>query len=835
MSGTRVRRLAAAMMALAFLASGARAQTGTPRALTVDDIVSSEAFGRASISPDERWAIYEKRGPYDTAPRFDLGPRSQWRTTDLWLVDLKDPGAAPVRLAPGQGPGLLRGPWSPTGARLLIYRIRDETLEVGIVTLVDRSVRWSGLTPEMPQTGAAAEWVSDERVVLMTRPDATLPLLLRYYRASQTAVVEAWTRTATGKTASRTVMNAEAGAAWPDQAVPDQALVALDVTSGGVRTLARGALRDFALAPDGRRLALVRAGERVPVVADAIIQMDVPTRQKLSLVTLADGAETAVAADDVAPHLLRWSSDSRGLLVWSRTDGKAWSEGRLLRVDQGGLVRVVPSGDLAVRPEGVEIDTLRGVQADWMGNTPVLYGRPAGASRFDWYALQSEGPRNLTASLTVPPSRVAAADTGALYFFGDGAFWSATLEGLKRLSTPDEPVSEVVIGDIEKPFRLKMNDAPRQDWAAAVVQGMTAIASGQGVDKVLDASGSSDVARPLAASRHAALVLRNHGMVETLSLRNTDGEQYLDRVNGALADVVLTAPEALDHKDAFGRPTRSWLFLPGKTFEGPLRGVVVDVYPGSVDAGAWSGPFTLTYGLRAAVLAGAGFAVLSPSIPVDRKDTTSADYYARSVDAAVDAALEAHPDLPRDRIAIVGHSFGGYTALAIATRSRRYRSYVSWAGMTEMFSDWGEFIPVTRLLAEDRHMMRNQQGWIETGQGGISGPPWKEPAAYIASSPLLFADRISAPVMLITADRDYVPMSQAELMFSALYRLGARARLVTYWGEDHSLWSPANIRDLYRQIFDWLDLTLNAPPAVKPPEPDALPRPEPSLQRPPPP
>ena len=38
----------------------------------------------------------------------------------------------------------------------------------------------------------------------------------------------------------------------------------------------------------------------------------------------------------------------------------------------------------------------------------------------------------------------------------------------------------------------------------------------------------------------------------------------------------------------------------------------------------------------------------------------------------------------------------------------------------------------------------------------------------------------------------------------------ARPRLVTYWGEEHFNWSPANIRDLYGQIFDWLETTLAA-------------------------
>ena len=187
MSGL-IPRLAWAVIALACLTSPAAAQT---RPLAVDDIVRLESFGRASIAPNGRWAVYEKRGPYDSAPRFDLGPRSQWAIMDLRLVDLTRPGSPPERLLPQEGLGLLRGAWSPSGARLLIYRFGQETLEVGIVTMADRTVRWTGLTPEMPLMGAAFEWVSDDRVALVVRSDNSLPWLLRYYRDGQSRTTEA--------------------------------------------------------------------------------------------------------------------------------------------------------------------------------------------------------------------------------------------------------------------------------------------------------------------------------------------------------------------------------------------------------------------------------------------------------------------------------------------------------------------------------------------------------------------------------------------------------------------------------------------------------------------
>lgn len=67
-------------------------------------------------------------------------------------------------------------------------------------------------------------------------------------------------------------------------------------------------------------------------------------------------------------------------------------------------------------------------------------------------------------------------------------------------------------------------------------------------------------------------------------------------------------------------------------------------------------------------------------------------------------------------------------------------------------------------------------------------------------------------------------MSQAERMFSAILRNGGDAKMVTYWGEQHLLWSPANIRDYYGQIFGWLDRAFSAPITITPQAPGAAPK-----------
>ncbi len=133
-----------AAMAVACLVSTAAAQDPPARRpLAVADITALEAFGRGSISPDGRWAVYEKRGRYDALPRFDWAQRSAWAGMELWRVDLTDSGAAPERLFAGEGPGLMQVAWSPSGERLLIHRFQDGRFEFGLATMEGPAVRWT--------------------------------------------------------------------------------------------------------------------------------------------------------------------------------------------------------------------------------------------------------------------------------------------------------------------------------------------------------------------------------------------------------------------------------------------------------------------------------------------------------------------------------------------------------------------------------------------------------------------------------------------------------------------------------------------------------------------
>src|SRR5690606_20591420 len=75
------------------------------------------------------------------------------------------------------------------------------------------------------------------------------------------------------------------------------------------------------------------------------------------------------------------------------------------------------------------------------------------------------------------------------------------------------------------------------------------------------------------------------------------------------------------------------------------------------------------------LLAGLGYAVLVPSLPGAGPEGPAADHTGRIL-AVLDAALAQHPELDADRVGYLGHSFGGYTGLVLATETDRVRSFV---------------------------------------------------------------------------------------------------------------------------------------------------------------
>jgi dipeptidyl aminopeptidase/acylaminoacyl peptidase len=125
------------------------------------------------------------------------------------------------------------------------------------------------------------------------------------------------------------------------------------------------------------------------------------------------------------------------------------------------------------------------------------------------------------------------------------------------------------------------------------------------------------------------------------------------------------------------------------------------------------------------------------------------------------------------RIAIMGGSFGGYSALyGLGESSDLYCCGISIAGVTDWFGLYKEIDPAYDLAR--RYWRKNV------------GDPEEDEAKLRAISPVNFANKITAPVLIIHGKNDrVVPLRQARKMVSALENAGRKPESLFIPDEGH--------------------------------------------------
>lgn len=807
MSATRYGRTAAraAGLALAFaLALGGGASQG--RALQLDDLLRRESVGAVSVTPDDRWALVELRGGPAEAARFDFGRFNPLLRTRLMLANLRTGGPLRPLMRHDPGAGYLAGPVSPDGARAVVFRLTPERWELGIVVIATGEVLWTGTTPEAPSAGRTVQWLTSTRLAAVVLPPGALPYEMRAQRP-QLALPARWASTAAGQASVTAVGSGRYIGLRPHG--PPKRLVTI-AADGRVREIARGDFVDLETSPDGRRIAVLEAGEDIRLAPGRRVQgaYGVAVRRtRIRVVDLASGSSVAPCPGrDVLASLLAWSADGAHLLVYAREDGAPWTDGRFVRIEAA-------SGE--AKPLGHDVQALvvgrpERVYAGWLGDDPVVFARTAAAPRGDWLRPARDGTTHvLTAALAHPSAPDSAVAGDELLTLAEGAAWAITADGrARRLPAPTVHPLPGPGGEYPNRTRSALNGN----------EGLPALASDDGgswVARLDAAQGASRLAalppgsRTLAAGRTGIVVeAPRPGDAAALVWRTPARDIPLLQLNPDQADIERPKPRAVRHVGPRGEPLTSWLLVPpGAADPGPPP-LVVMPYPGSVYRRPPEPARLDSLMASASLLVGHGYAVLLPSLPPPAGNAGPAEDLAGRILAIVDAAAR-QPDLAGRfdpaRLALWGHSFGAYAVVASIGQTDRFRAAVASAPATDLIGVHGQFNPVRRIYPEEGVSTPWTAGWVEDLQGDMRAPPWADPQRYLRNSPLMGAGRITTPLLLAYGEIDGSHPAQAEQLFSALYRQDKDAILLTYWGEPHLLGSPGNLRDFYRRAFAFLD------------------------------
>ncbi len=165
-----------------------------------------------------------------------------------------------------------------------------------------------------------------------------------------------------------------------------------------------------------------------------------------------------------------------------------------------------------------------------------------------------------------------------------------------------------------------------------------------------------------------------------------------------------------------------------------------------------------------------GRAILSPLSTVDPGSGWGGVDY-EDLMAVTDAALEREPAIDRERVGVLGGSYGGFMTSWIVGHTHRFAAACSERA-------------VNNLLSED---------WSSDAAGGFAQElgvdPLENPQEYARMSPITYVKVIATPLLILHSENDLrCPIEQADCLFVALRRLGRRdVEYYRFPAENHEL------------------------------------------------
>lgn len=169
-----------------------------------------------------------------------------------------------------------------------------------------------------------------------------------------------------------------------------------------------------------------------------------------------------------------------------------------------------------------------------------------------------------------------------------------------------------------------------------------------------------------------------------------------------------------------------------------------------------------------------GYLILNPD--VFYRDGYPGESSYDAVMACVDKLIESG-FVDTTRMALQGHSWGGYQIAYILTKTNRFKCAESGAPVVNMVSAYGG-------IRWGSGMSRMFQ--YERTQSRLGATLWERPDLYVHNSPVFNLDKVETPVLILHNDKDgAVPWYQGIEYFVGLRRLGKPAWMLNYNDEPH--------------------------------------------------
>jgi len=271
--------------------------------------------------------------------------------------------------------------------------------------------------------------------------------------------------------------------------------------------------------------------------------------------------------------------------------------------------------------------------------------------------------------------------------------------------------------------------------------------------------------------------------------RLTDGNPWLK-------DRQIGSTELLSYLDADGHRKFGVVYYPAGYTKGQRYPTVFNVYEDFFDD---------TFDATSDVLTGAGYVVVKPSVDFDIGYPGEA--WVKGVTSAANKLIEMGI-ADSSKLGVHGTSYGGYATNLLITQTNRFKAAINISGKVDIISFYTDS---PRLGVRNVHA-------AEKSQDRLGATLWQQPQKYVAHSAIMFADRITTPLLLMTGNEDSnVPANNTREMFYALRRLGKTVEWVNYMNSGHGTpgTTVEDFTDFHRRMLAWYDKYLKADTAGK--------------------
>ena len=260
--------------------------------------------------------------------------------------------------------------------------------------------------------------------------------------------------------------------------------------------------------------------------------------------------------------------------------------------------------------------------------------------------------------------------------------------------------------------------------------------------------------------------------------------------------------ELIEYKDTKGERLQGALYYPAGFEPGHKYPMVVYMYEKLSDSLHRYSPLSERSYYDPTAFTSHGYFLLEPDIRFRPREPGVS--VAECVTTAVNKVLQ-NTSIDPHKIGIIGHSWGGFDSVYLATHTHIFAAAVAGAPITDLVSNYGNH-HWSSGIAETDH--------IETGQQRMQVPLWEDLPAYIRNSAVFNVQNMTTPLMIEVGNSDGTVFFHQGV---ELYNIARRARkevvLLEYQGEDQGLRKKADQIDYQRRIFAWFGHYLKGEPA----------------------